>query len=281
MEAPLTEIPPHELLDEMDRLRTRTRADRHAYVPPLLLFGVLVLLSPLSFACGPSRYGFFGISFGRPNEIYWLFAVLGGFLATAGWYLYRGNRQGVKTPIRSYLAIGLIGILALAVGLPVVNSFAYRMSRSPYSDPSFTLPIMLGATAALAALLWFLPKLDSRPARCAAIAGAMTLGFIALAMLDVYFAPVRPYAPLIIIALGLIGLAWLERSRLLGVISAVFTSAALLANLYNMENVFYHLGIFARYEGERTMAFTNLLLPGTILIVGGAVAWFRERGART
>lgn len=276
----MTEIRAHELLDEMTRLKIRTRADRHAYVPPLLLFGALVLLAPLAYASVAPRFHVLGVSYGQPSELYWLFAVLGGFLATAVWYLYRGNRRGVRTPIRTYLAIGLVGVPAILLGLPVVSSFPYRMSRSPYADPSFTVPVMLGAVAALAGLLWLLPKLGSRLARGVTIAGAMALGFIALVTLDVFFAPARPYAPLLVIALGLIGLAWQERSRQLGVISAAFAGAAVLANLYNLGNVFYHLGIFARWEDERTMAFMNLVLPGAILVVGGLVARFGERSAR-
>jgi len=276
----MTEIRAHELLDEMNRLKIRTRADRHAYVPPLLLFGVLVLLAPLSYASVASRFYVLGVSYGQPSELYWLAAVLGGFLATAAWYLYQGNRRGVRTPISAYLAIGLVGVPAILLGLPVASSFSYRLSRSPYADPSFTVPVMLGAVAGLASLLWLLPKLDNRFARGVTIAGAMALGFIALVTLDVFFAPARPYAPLLVVALGLVGLAWLERSRLLAVISAAFTGAAVLANLYNMGNVFYHLGIFARWEDERTMAFMNLLLPGTILAVGGLVARFGQRSTR-
>lgn len=270
----------HDLLDEMTRLKIRTRADRHAYVPPLLLFGALVLLAPLAYASVAPRFYVLGVSYGQPSELYWLFAVLGGFVATAAWYLYRGNRRGVRTPIRAYLAIGIVGVPAILLGLPVISSFPYRMSRSPYADPTFTVPVLLGAVAALAALLWLLPKLGSNLARGITIAVAMVLGFIALAMLDVLFAPARPYAPLLVIALGLVGLAWLERSRLLGVISAAFAGAAVLVNLYNMGNVFYHLGIFARWEDERTNAFMNLVVPGTILVVGGLVAWFGERSAR-
>ena len=270
----------HDLLDEMTRLKIRTRADRHAYVPPLLLFGALVLLAPLAYASVAPRFSVLGVSYGQPSELYWLFAVLGGFVATAAWYLYRGNRRGVRTPIRAYLAIGIVGVPAILLGLPVISSFPYRMSRSPYADPTFTVPVLLGAVAALAALLWLLPKLDSNLARGITIAFAMVLGFIALTMLDVFFAPARPYAPLLVIALGLVGLAWLERSRLLGLISAAFAGAAVLVNLYNMGNVFYHLGIFARWEDERTNAFMNLVLPGTILVVGGLVACFGERSAR-
>jgi hypothetical protein len=276
----MTDIPPAVLLDEMTRLRTRTRADRHAYVPPVLLFGVLVLLAPLWAYGGPPRFGAAGVWFGEPLELYWLVAVVGGFLATACWYLCHGTRRGVRTPIRAYLAIGFVGVVAISFGLPVVESFAYRVERSPYAEASFTVPVMVIATVLTGGLLWLRSTLVGRTARVAATAVAVLSGLVALGALDLRFAPVRPYAPLVTIALGLIGLAWLERSRVLGVISGVFAAAALLANLYNMENVFFHIGVFARYEGPETQAFTNTLLPGLVLLAGGAVAWFHERGAR-
>jgi hypothetical protein len=268
---------PAVLLDEISRLRARTRADRHAYVPPLFLFGVLVLLAPLWAGGGPPRFEVANVWFGRPLQLYWLAVVVGGFLATAAWYLHRGTRHGVRTPVRGYLAIGLVGVLAISFGFPVVESFAYRVDRFPYAQPSFTIPVAAAAVLALGGALWLRPKL---PHRGIATAAAMLFGLVALAMLDLRFAPVRPYAPLVTIALGLVGLAWLERSRVLGVVSGLFAAAALLANFYNMQNVFFHLGVFARYEGEATMAFTNTLLPGLVLLAGGAFAAWHERRAR-
>ncbi|MBE1494540.1 hypothetical protein H4696_001640 [Amycolatopsis lexingtonensis] len=276
----MTDLPPAALLDEMTRLRAQARADRHAYVPPLLLFGVLVLLAPLWAEGGPPRFGAAGIWFGTPLQLYWLVVVVGGFLATAAWYLHRGRRSGVRTPIRGYLAIGLIGVLAISFGLPVVESFAYRVARSPYSQPSFTVPVAAVAALVGGGALWLRSRLVRRGARGAATAAAMASGFVVLAMLDLALAPARPYAPLLTIALGLLGLAWLERSRVLGVVSGLFAASALLVNLYNVQHVFFHLGLFPRYDGEATMAFTNTLPPGLVLLAGGAFAAWHERRAR-
>jgi hypothetical protein len=276
----MADVTAARLLDELDRLKRQARADRHAYVPPLVLFGVLVLLAPLWSYGGPPRFGAAGIWFGTPAELYWLIAVVGGFLATACWYLVHGAQHGVRTPIRGYLAIGFVGVVAISFGLPVVNSFAYRVSRSPYTAPSVTVPVALVAVTLLGGALALRPRLESPAARATATATSVVAGLAALAMLDFGFAPVRPYAPLITIALGLVGLAWLERSHVLGVISAVFAAAALLANLYDMQNVFFHLGWFARYEGEPTRAFSNTLVPGLVLLAGAAAGWWHERRAR-
>jgi hypothetical protein len=268
---------PAALLDEISRLRARTRADRHAYVPPLFLFGVLVLLAPLWAEGGPPRFEVAHVWFGTPLQLYWLAAVVGGFLATAAWYLHRGTRSGVRTPVRGYLAIGLVSVLAISFGFPVVESFAYRVARSPFARVSFTVPMAVAAVLALGGALWLRPRLRHQGI---ATAAAMVSGLVALAMLDLRFAPARPYAPLVTIALGLIGLAWLERSRVLGVISGLFAAAALLANLSTMQSVFFHLGVFARFEGETTTAFMNTLLPGLVLLAGGAFAAWHEWRAR-
>jgi hypothetical protein len=242
---------PAALLDELSHLKARTRADRHAYVPPLFLFAVLVLLAPLWAGDDPRRFEVGILRFGTPLQLYWLVAVVGGFLATAAWYLHRGTRSGVRTPVRGYLAVGLVGVLAISFGFPVVESFAYRVQRSPYAEPSVTVPVAAAALLALGAVLWLRPR--------GAAAAAMIFGFVALAMLDLWFAPVRPDAPLVTIALGLVGLAWLERSRVLGVVSGLFAAATLLANV---------------------SASVTTALPGLVLLAGGVFAAWHERRAR-
>ncbi|OXM74844.1 hypothetical protein [Amycolatopsis sp. KNN50.9b] len=52
----------------MARLRARARADRHAYVPPLILFAVLVLLAPLGTAARPPLFVVAGVRFGEPRS---------------------------------------------------------------------------------------------------------------------------------------------------------------------------------------------------------------------
>src|SRR3954466_11910715 len=122
---------PAALLDEISRLRARTRADRHAYVQPLFLFGVLVLMAPLWAEGGPPRFEVAHVWFGTPLQLYWLPPGRGGIPAPAPRGPLRGPRRGVRTPVRGYLASGLVGVLAISFGFPVVESFAYRVARSP------------------------------------------------------------------------------------------------------------------------------------------------------
>ena len=60
--------------------------------------------------------------------------------------------------------------------------------------------------------------------------------------------------PFVIIAAGLWVLAWAERSRALTVIAAVYTATALLASLYNIENVLFRLGWSPREVDEALAA---------------------------
>jgi hypothetical protein len=83
------------------------------------------------------------------------------------------------------------------------------------------------------------------------------------------------FAALFVIATGLLALAWVERSRLAGVIAVLFLGAALLANLYDMENVWHRW--FGYPDNSVAVAFDNLLLPGLVLVAGGVVALIAAR----
>jgi hypothetical protein len=82
----------------------------------------------------------------------------------------------------------------------------------------------------------------------------------------------RGYAATLIIAVGLIALARVERSPVLTGIAAGYTAAALLANLYNVENLLFRLGWdpwIAHPDQARFTPLPNLLLPGLVLLLAG------------
>jgi hypothetical protein len=84
----------------------------------------------------------------------------------------------------------------------------------------------------------------------------------------------RGYEATLVIAAGLIALAWFERSVALAGISAVYAAAALLASLYNVENVLFDLGwdpVSAHPDQLRLVALPNLLLPALVLLLAGSV----------
>jgi hypothetical protein len=86
--------------------------------------------------------------------------------------------------------------------------------------------------------------------------------------------------PLVIIAAGLWALAWAERSRAMAVIAAVYTATALLASLYNVENVLFRLGWNPSGQEWRLTSLPNVLLPALVLLVAGTGAFAAQRRHR-
>jgi len=94
---------------------------------------------------------------------------------------------------------------------------------------------------------------------------------------------VRGTFAFLVAAAGLWVLAWAERSRALAVIALAYTGAALLAGLYNVENLLYPLGWNPGYgiASARLAMLPNVLLPALVLLVAGAGAFFlRPRPGR-
>jgi hypothetical protein len=94
---------------------------------------------------------------------------------------------------------------------------------------------------------------------------------------------IRGTFPFVIIALGLWVLARAERSWGLLAIAAVYTAAALVASLYDIENVLFRLGWNPYQTGgfaERLTTLPNVLLPALILLVAGGGAFLAQRRRR-
>jgi hypothetical protein len=86
--------------------------------------------------------------------------------------------------------------------------------------------------------------------------------------------------PLFVIAVGLVALAWAERSWALAVTAAIFTGAALLSNLYNVENIVFRLGWHPALSQEGLTALPGALLPAVVLLVAGLCALPAQRARR-
>ena len=199
---------PRELLTDLTRLRRRARSARHAYWFPLVLFGLLTCASVPFYSRRRGRRGPGRPATGaHPGRL-----LLGGCAGLAGFLTSAGTGWSRSSPAPADAAV-----------VP-----AARAPGRP-QDPGPRLPITGVVLAALAI-----------PARCSrgrARRGCGTCRWPAVG--DLWM---RGTFAFLIIAVGLWVLAWAERSRALAVIALVYTGAALLASLYNVENILFRLG---------------------------------------
>lgn len=239
-------VEPGQLLTDLNQLRRRTRAARHGYWFPLVLFGLLICgAAPLYVAStappalsvlyetSPGPIMLSGVLMGRGTALigwYWAAALVGGYLLTVLWYRWHASRAGVRTPARGYLITG-VALTVLAVAVPLLTPLVPRLG-----------------------LLW-MPLVE--------VWARGTLAFL-------------------IIAVGLWVLARAERSRALAVIALAYTAAALLVSLYNVENILFRLGW---NPGRSAFAWQltilpDVLLPAVVLLLAGLGALIASRRNR-
>jgi hypothetical protein len=284
------------LLAELHTLRRRAREDRHGYAFSLLLFGALILAAPLLYApAAEMDYSsdafdpavvkgdnllvrIFRTTAGpdpaHPTLIacYWLFVLVAGFGATAWWYRRRAARVGVETDTRAFLVAAAAAFAGFFLGTYVFSRYAVSL----YGAWQVNLSLMFGSLVLAVLVLWW----NRRPPGVfvASVCGAVTFSAIA-----VYTN--KGFSALLVIAGGLLALAWLERSALLGVVSVLFTlaavpSTAMIVNptvVLDPGYLFYLLGWEYDWADTRMYALQQVLLPAAVLLAGGTVAAIRYR----
>lgn len=237
--APDNRDAPGELLASVAALRRRTRAARHAYWLPLLLFGLLLAMAgPLYVESGewpgmraardnPALTGLGGVFLERSAALgwYWLVALIGGYLLSLLWYRWHGARVGVHTPTRAYAIAGIVGTL---VGLVLPIMLRYLLLNT--------------ATAISNGTGWVTTPL--------------------LGIAD------RGMVPHLVIAIGLLVLARLERSRGLTAVAVTYAAAVVLVNVY------FQTANLQQGDVNRYSFLLAALLPAPILLTGGIIALF-------
>jgi hypothetical protein len=294
----------NELLGDLDSLRARTRADRHGYAFPLFLFGGLILLAPLTYVWEPRPENDpYGLQYAGPGPFpqftplhgnvvypgligwYWVLTIIGGMAATSWWYRRRALRLGVETDTRvPFVATGAV-LAGILLWQPVLEHLADNVGRGIrlYSAPWLNLPILFGSTVlATAALAWaFRPQRSDRQRAVGVFVGVL-LASLTFATVSVYM--IKGFSALLVIATGLLVLAWWERSVLLAVVGTLFAAVSIPANhwlwQWDTDEVFASLGWYPHWDDAQSYALQNLLVPGLILVIGGAVAALSRRGAR-
>ncbi|HEY2237813.1 MAG TPA: hypothetical protein VGI21_03435 [Streptosporangiaceae bacterium] len=238
-----------DLLGEMRVLRRRARAARHAYWFPLVLFGVLTCAS-VPFYLQLNRPAGAGTGAAVPGP---QLPFLGG--AFAG--------SAVQHDLGYYWLAALLGGLLLTL-------LWYRRNarRVGLQTPARGYVITVAVLTALALVVPLLSRVRS-PHWLSWLQHLQVLWPSDLV--------VRGTFPFIIIAAGLWALAWAERSRALVVIAAVYSGAALLASLYNVENLLFRLGWNPGPGDLELTALPNVLLPAIVLLATGAGAFVVQR----
>jgi hypothetical protein len=243
-----------ELLAEMKTLRRQARAARHAYWFPLVLFGLLTCAS-IPFYIQPA------FRESRPGS--------GGFIrvdaARGPWLPFLGGFPGL---VQNYLAY--YWIAALLAGLLATQLWYWWHARQVgLATPARGYLI---ATTALTVAAIVIPPLST--------VGGPHSSLRFLRRLEVLWPGdlvLRGTFPFLIIAAGLLALAWSERSRALALTAVIYTGAALLAALYDVANLTARIG-WNPAPGDETLP--NVLLPAAVLLVAGAGSFAAARRHR-
>jgi hypothetical protein len=245
-----TEVPwAGSALDDVGRIRARTRQFRSGHWFASLVFGVVILgalplygqSTPVRtrtpchsighgvlactsvIAAGPSLLGRafeapppFS-SLGSWSTLYWAIAIVVGFAAVVAYFELRARKVGVQGRLWPAIVAGIV---------------------------------LLGV------VMWLNAGSSAQPG-------------------DFWR---RGTSVLVVIALGLLVISALERSVPFVVFAAGFLGLALLSCLYDVENLFVRLGIGGPFRGGDN-ELANLVLPGAYLVIGGLLFRF-VRGRR-
>jgi hypothetical protein len=230
-----------QLLGEVKSVRRRARFARHAYWFPLVIFGLLTLASvPFYIQHIPTKRGVYPIP-GPAGPAFLQRSYLVGF------GIFHGRYADYY-----WLAAILVGVAATAAW------YRWRGNRVGLRTPARGY-LLTGLVLLLLALGIPALTLTAAPGLRILMPGDLLL---------------RGTFPLVIIGIGLCFLAWAERSVALTVIAAGYLALALVASLYDIENVVYRLGWNL---GPNVSAVPNVVLPALVLLLSGAGAWVVQR----
>jgi hypothetical protein len=230
-------------------LRTKVREDRYGHWFPLIVFGLLTLASA---------------------PLYWNWPLPASDCARAGGVTSCGYIELTNPPLGGALGtasfpigpgrwVTVYWVVALVLGYAATIAFARRRGRRVGVRVRVgpTIGVGLGLLAVVLVVNGAVPSISR---------GHLFAG-------DVW---VRGTGSLLILAVGLVALAVVERSRPFMIYVAGFVGLALLSCLYDIINVFGRLGIGGLF-GANGSTLPNIVLPGLYLLAGGLGFWLAAR----
>ena len=186
-------------------------------------------------------------------------------------------------------ALPLLLLAAVVIGGIVVTLVqAYPFGGMYFADPARLAYWVIASLTAFALMILIARHQGYRTGiwvdRSALVkAGVVALAVVAVAVLsDAGFLPgdltVRGNLPLLALTVGVLVWAYRERRTGLWVVAVLLVPLALLANLYNMENLLYRIGmpLFDHADQVVNLAAVAVLL----LVASGAFALSRRRTTR-
>jgi hypothetical protein len=229
-----------QLLGDMRALGTQTSSARRAYWLPLLLFGALIAASLPMYRLSITPHG--SLASGPLTAL--------PLLGTGYFHIYDGGRW-----------LALYWFLAIQAGIAATALwYRWRGLRTGLRTPTKALLVTGLVVTELALLI----SLFGQQMGLVLFGGLFSRGTF----------------PLLILAIPLAVLAWMERSFVLAVIVAVYAGLALLACLYDVENVLFRLGWHPSWRtgGASLTSLPNVALPALFLLLAGAGAWGGAKG---
>jgi hypothetical protein len=183
-------------------------------------------------------------------DVYWIAALLCGYVAVVWWYRWRAAQVGVETPTRIYTQVTIFLLVLPLIGVPVLSKLFFGWAGWQIALP-VTVAVIVVAT-------WWRRSVG------------FTLAVLALFALA-HFVTIYPFGPLFVVAAGLAGLAYLERSAVCTVTVAIFAATALFVN---------EAGRFGFYWPLEVEQYASTALPAFVLLVGGIIGFVRRETAR-
>lgn len=294
--------------------------DRNGYWFPMLVFGVLIMLAPLVYqssgqgavnyvwdpAIGSApqisgiafaplqQFGTCDSQLGDPMSValYWFCVVMFGPLASTMWLHRRARRDGFTPQTGWHLLFATTTLALYVVLFPIIEFASLHLLGDSVTTlghdgvrrlqivtvTTFVLGLVVAGGAALP--LRSGRRLTGRRWLVAGLGLVVAITSAAVLEFLTYLSPKPSYGALLIIAIGLLALAVVERCVMCTTVAVTFTAAALVANVTGFRGAIRWLGIAHGHWSSLATASADLAVPGAILLVGAAIGAYAAAGRR-